>query len=81
MVGMPGSCLDHLGEDLRLVALLVTRPEQQRHPLAMLLDVTEEIEQLAVARQLLPVAGLELRPAIDLVAVPLSQIRCCQKRR
>ena len=63
-----------VGEHLGLVVLLVMCREQQRERSVLALNVEESIKQLGVALELPPVALAELRPALDVVAVPAAEL-------
>ena len=73
-----GSASKGVGEHLGLVVYLVACGEQQRNRSVVTLDVEKRVEQLPVNLELPPVPLGELRPALDIVAVPLAELsrRC-----
>ncbi len=74
MVGA-GVMLENLGQHLCLVVLDITGSEQKRDRGAVLLDIADQVQQLTVRAELFSVPLAEGLPSVDVVSVPLPQLR------
>ena len=66
---------ERISQDVGLVVVLIASGEEESHEVVVLLDVTEEVEELAAFEQLLLVAQLKLGPSGEFVPVPPAQVR------
>jgi hypothetical protein len=61
-------------EHCGLVVHLIPRAKQERDDLAVMLDLTKRVEQVATLFQLGSITVLEFRPFVDVVAKPSSKL-------